>query len=676
MLIKRKFQKSCITICALFSLLFINFSLVAEENFKETPGYFLDMGFSYYFEGNYEKALESFQKNIQLGGENEVSLRYLGKIYFETGDFSKATDYLERAVALDKKSTESLKLLGEAYIKTGKVEKLIEVYEKMAVLEPDNIEIIYTLAQVYQNINNQRKSIIYYKKLVAIIEADDSFKTLLTNSYMNLANYSYSIERYDQALFYYKKIYELDKFNMDNLYILGELYKLNGFFAESIKVNEQLLSKDPENIAALESIVESLFTLNDPRIEAYLSYFSKISKLDNELFKAMSYFYAENYEDAELYFNKAIEKHSNRLSAHIGLFRVTDSKDLSTLKKRAFTVMVLCNRIGLYALSQEYAGVVFETNNKQILEKKSGNQNVNETEDQLRLDLIEFYYSYSMTLDKLNQKRQAIAYLSNALEEFNKISQQRKFAEKKYDVLLAMGWQLLDVHESHLKIKDILQKAIELKKDDPRAYYLKGIYLHEFEKTNSFSMKEAEVSLEKAVDKYINGSGEESAPSSYYFYLGVIEELNGKYDEMVENLEKSILLDPYNHVYLNYLGYMYSLKDREIDRAYEYIKRALDEEPENEAYLDSLGWILFKKKDYDEALGNLIYAKNRSDRKGEVDAVIFFHIAETYDMLNQKSMAIKYYKAAIDNIQKASEPLDRNYLEKKLDELNKSLINK
>jgi len=84
-------------------------------------------------------------------------------------------------------------------------------------------------------------------------------------------------------------------------------------------------------------------------------------------------------------------------------------------------------------------------------------------------------------------------------------------------------------------------------------------------------------------------------------------------DKASEMLQELIKAHPDDPGYNNDLGYIWADHDRNLDQAEKLIRKALDEdrkrrktdpeaEPgENGAYLDSLGWVLFKKKDYKEA---------------------------------------------------------------------------
>ena len=80
-----------------------------------------------------------------------------------------------------------------------------------------------------------------------------------------------------------------------------------------------------------------------------------------------------------------------------------------------------------------------------------------------------------------------------------------------------------------------------------------------------------------------------------------------------------------------------------LDKALEYINRALEKDPKNPYYIDTLGWIKFKQEEYKEALDLLLRALNLADD----DIVIFEHIGDVYLADGNKELAKKYYKLGL-----------------------------
>ncbi|MDB6153382.1 MAG: Tetratricopeptide 2 repeat protein [Chthoniobacteraceae bacterium] len=146
-------------------------------------------------------------------------------------------------------------------------------------------------------------------------------------------------------------------------------------------------------------------------------------------------------------------------------------------------------------------------------------------------------------------------------------------------------------------------------------------------------------------------SHEEMLTPSFYFQYGAAAEMAGKLDKAVELLKKSIQLDPANasEAY-NYLGYMWADRGMNLEEAGEMLKKALELDPDNGSFIDSLGWLHFKKGEYEPALKELLRAAEmiRPDSADVLD-----HVGDTYQALNKPAEALSYWQRAL-----AAEPGD------------------
>jgi tetratricopeptide (TPR) repeat protein len=86
------------------------------------------------------------------------------------------------------------------------------------------------------------------------------------------------------------------------------------------------------------------------------------------------------------------------------------------------------------------------------------------------------------------------------------------------------------------------------------------------------------------------------------------------------------------------------------------IRRALESEPNNTSYLDSLGWVEFRKGQFDRALDNLLRAAKTAERE---DPVVFEHIGDTYLKLNRIREALEAWQKAL-----ALDPKNKNLADK------------
>jgi tetratricopeptide (TPR) repeat protein len=132
-----------------------------------------------------------------------------------------------------------------------------------------------------------------------------------------------------------------------------------------------------------------------------------------------------------------------------------------------------------------------------------------------------------------------------------------------------------------------------------------------------------------------------------------------KIDKAAEHLQILLKKDPDNATYNNDLGFIWADHDMKLDEAEKLIRKAIDEDrkdrkkdetltseedKDNPAYLDSLGWVLYKKKDYKEAKKYLLLA---CEEKEGQHIEILDHLADVHMALGEKEEALKVWKKAI-----------------------------
>ena len=81
-----------------------------------------------------------------------------------------------------------------------------------------------------------------------------------------------------------------------------------------------------------------------------------------------------------------------------------------------------------------------------------------------------------------------------------------------------------------------------------------------------------------------------------------------------------------NAVVLNFLGYSLADRGEELDRAEDLIRRAVDQNPTSGAFVDSLGWVLYRKGRFHEAVEQLELATKLLP----YDPIVVDHLGDAY----------------------------------------------
>ena len=136
---------------------------------------------------------------------------------------------------------------------------------------------------------------------------------------------------------------------------------------------------------------------------------------------------------------------------------------------------------------------------------------------------------------------------------------------------------------------------------------------------------------------------DEKQALNIYYALGSAYEQFGMVDSARATFEDLLTHAPNFAQALNYLGYMFADKNMELDSARTLIQRALDLEPDNGAFLDSYGWVLYRMKEYREALSYLMKAAD-----AQPDPTVFEHLGDVYHDLNLTDSAHVWWKKALE----------------------------
>jgi tetratricopeptide (TPR) repeat protein len=131
---------------------------------------------------------------------------------------------------------------------------------------------------------------------------------------------------------------------------------------------------------------------------------------------------------------------------------------------------------------------------------------------------------------------------------------------------------------------------------------------------------------------------------AFYFHLAAAYERTGDYTQAEKYFEASLRLSPDSPETLNYLGFMWAEHGMKLDRAREYIAKALKQDPKNAAYLDSMAWVLYQLHQPKPALDYALKALHNSDQD---DATLFDHIGDIYNALGQKEKALQAWNKSV-----------------------------
>jgi len=135
-------------------------------------------------------------------------------------------------------------------------------------------------------------------------------------------------------------------------------------------------------------------------------------------------------------------------------------------------------------------------------------------------------------------------------------------------------------------------------------------------------------------------------PDLLYIVSGLYTRM-GDQERSEQALADILKLDPSYAGANNDLGYSWAEQGKKLGQAEGLIRRALAAEPDNPSFLDSLGWVLYKRGQFDEALRNLARA---ADPAEQADPVVLDHLGDTLYRLGQRDNAARRWQQAAQRL--------------------------
>lgn len=98
----------------------------------------------------------------------------------------------------------------------------------------------------------------------------------------------------------------------------------------------------------------------------------------------------------------------------------------------------------------------------------------------------------------------------------------------------------------------------------------------------------------------------------------------------------------------NNFAYTLAERGRDLDRAQQLARTAVEEEPGNSSYLDTIGWIHFRRGEYDAALARIREAiAVRTAQDASVGPVLYDHLGDVLAAMGRTAEAAEAWRAAL-----------------------------
>jgi len=235
----------------------------------------------------------SYYYFIVLKGKDEVKGHFdRGEEYFEDKKYEKAIQEFDKTLELDEGYSEAFRGLARSYKALFNYDKAIYNYKKLVNLEnpdSDDCEICNYIGDIYLLDNNYKEAEKWYRAVEAVNsmknlngEKIDSRAEKIAHIYSDalagLARLDVINYRYEDAGSKYKKALEINDKNLNALIGLGQLKMKVGNYEDGIHYLSLARGADPDNVEALLGIAE-LYTYKEEYEKSFEEYENIIKNL-------------------------------------------------------------------------------------------------------------------------------------------------------------------------------------------------------------------------------------------------------------------------------------------------------------------------------------------------------------------------------------------------------------
>lgn len=170
---------------------------------EQHPNYvkaYNNLGYYYSNKGHFEKAVEYYEKALEIQPIYSIAYSGLGEVALRQGAYEKAVVNFERAIEINPNKAGNYNSLGIAYVQLKEVEKAEENFKKALEIQPFLFESNFNLAVIYIGKNDFKEALNLFEKANKVrgTEAQVLFGIGMAN--LGLGNEAVAEEYFNKAL--------------------------------------------------------------------------------------------------------------------------------------------------------------------------------------------------------------------------------------------------------------------------------------------------------------------------------------------------------------------------------------------------------------------------------------------------------------------------------------------
>jgi len=485
----------------------------------------------------------------------------------------------------------------------------IQEYETAVKNDPESPFLEMELAALYQRQGDVKQALAHAEKSLRLDPKQQE-------AYFLLASLHVGLNQLDEATREYERILTLDPKNREARLFLATLYAQQRRYPKAIRTVQELLRLDPTLVVGYYYLGRIYLETN--RLPDAKKEFLRVLSMDPKFVPAM--FDLGVTLEREHQYSKALSMYRRILRAY-----PRNSKVWTSIGR-------------LYLIMNRYSDAQKAFHTVRELERNDPAADFNIALICLEQKLPDDAIRLLRPLLSVPRYQERVRYfIAMALEEkgdlkaaaleYQLVNQESEYFIQARLRLANLTFQKGDKARARQILNDLLTRAPKQEE----------IYL-----TNSYFYEE-DNQWDLAIQALTAGLGQVEQPQEIHFRLAVLYEKQNNRPESIQQIKKVLELDPNNADAQNFLGYSYAEAGVNLDEAEKLIQEALRAKPNSGHIIDSLGWVYYKKGQYDKAVTEL----ERAVRLMPQDGTVAEHLGDAYFKAKRYRDALRTYRRAL-----------------------------
>ena len=515
-------------------------------------------------------------------------------------EFEKAKVLIEAGLNENPNDVDLLKLAGLTYVNLDLWFDARRCFETVVKTVQDDATSWFYLASCYDKIGDFSAAKNAYIKVIEL-------RPEHMDAYQSLCLVLIKLNDMENTIMYAKMANDIDGENYIYDFIVGTAYMKQKRFEDAIIPLESSLSKDSENLGTMNSLGTCYMAMGfgDKAIDIYTKALDINPKNPMAYFNIGSaYQIKQNHQKACEYLRKAVELDEDEIFLSALAMSEVKLGDYSSALEHYKHLAILCpskenykyNIVTCYEALGEYKTAI------SMLE-----------------EIVYVNPKFILPAQKLASLYIKTQQLNKAKDIYDKILLKNKVTAETFHQYAVLSSSLCDTATA----EKMLKKVIKMNPEFAKAHKDLGIiYLNK----RLFDYAEEEFKMAMELD-----------PNDFeiiFEYGNYLYSTSRNIDAEIY-YNKALELDSSNVLALTFQALNYMVMNK-IDKAYEYIQKAIEVEPNHEYVQFCMGRILFAKGDYDEAKRYLIHAveQNPDVETQNALAMTYYELKEYQNALN------------------------------------------